>query len=104
MHQRVTKKITRQRYQEIHREKEQLVIPGTETKLSNACEDFIELRDAVLRQEKEIKKDKDSLAEANVRVAEHMISAGLETCRHGGLTFRVKEAKEVKPKVVVKEE
>lgn len=98
------KRVTRAKFNQIESRKEQLTIPGTNTDLSNACDDFIEARDAFLRRTKEIKEDKDAVTVSNERVAEIMVRLGMETCKHGGLTFRVKEAKEVKPKVVVKAE
>lgn len=84
--------------------KSQMEIPGTDTKLSNAIEDFIELRDALLKKTKDLKDQKDAVSTANEVVAENMLKLGMDTCRHGGFTFRVKEPKESKPKVVVKSE
>ena len=60
--------------------------------------------DKVQRNAETLKQDKDSMATANERVAEIMLKVGKETVKHGGLTFHVKEPKEVRPKVVVKKD
>ena len=73
------------------------------TDLSMACDDFQEIRDNYLKAKKEADDLKDSMKEAGVRVAELMLKQGLDTCRHGGLVFYVKEPDD-KPSIVVKEE
>lgn len=85
------------------REKQQIEIEGTNTELSNACDDLISARDVLIKRTKELKDDKDAAVVASERVASIMIKLGMDSCRHSGLTFKVKEAKEVKPKVIVKE-
>ena len=96
--QKVTKTIKMARYDEL-----QQTIPGTDSALSNACDDFIELRDEVIKLTKNLKDAKEARDDSNSRVAELMLKIGMMSCLHHGLTFKVKELKEVKPKVIVKE-
>ena len=84
--------------------KKQLEIPGTSTDLSMACDDLVELYDEVKKIDKERSRAKEACETAKERVAGIMLGLGMETCRHSGLLFKVKEPKEAKPKVTVKEE
>jgi len=74
-----------------------------ETKLSQACDDAIEIRDTYLKAKKSAEDAKDAFKTAGQRVAELMIKEGLERCTHGGLTFFVKEP-DLSPNVIIKED
>lgn len=74
-----------------------------ETALSQACDDAIEIRDTYLKAKKEAEDAKDALKTAGQRVAELMVKEGMESCKHGGIVFFVKEP-DTTLGVVMKEE
>ena len=69
----------------------QLQIKETQTDLSMAADDCVELRDLYLVSKQDAKERKDALDQACIRVANIMVTKGMDSMRHAGLTFVVKE-------------
>ena len=69
----------------------QLQIKETQTDLSMAADDLVELRDLYLKSKQELKERKEVMDQAAVRVAGIMVTKGMSSMKHLGLTFTVKE-------------